>query len=220
MTIQEAMQQRHSVRSYTDEKIPQDVVIRLTAEIDACNRESGLHIQLVTEEPKAFDGMMAHYGSFSGVRNYIALIGKDGGGLEEQIGYYGERLVLLAQMLGLNTCWVAMTFSKSAAKKRCTVAPGEKLVCVLALGRGKTQGVPHRSKPMEALCQAAEPLPNWFRTGMEAAMLAPTAVNQQKFRVTLDKDRAEFTSLGGFYSAVDLGIVKYHFEVGSKRAVR
>jgi nitroreductase len=219
MTIQEAILARHAVRSYTDQKIPEDVVSRLKAEIDACNEQSGLHIQLVTDEPHAFDGMMAHYGKFSGVQNYIALIGPKSSRLEEQAGYYGERAALLAQTLGLNTCWVAMSFSKGAAKKRCAIAAGEKLVCVLALGYGATQGVPHRSKPMEALCRVDGAMPDWFRAGMEAAMLAPTAVNQQKFLITLSGDRAEAKSLGGFYSMVDLGIVRYHFEIGSGRPV-
>lgn len=217
MTIQEAMQARHSVRSYTEKKIPEDLVTRLNAEIEACNRESGLHIQLVTDEPHAFDGWMAHYGKFTGVRNYIALIGPESARLEEQAGYYGERLVLLAQTLGLNTCWVAMTFSKGAARQRCTIARGEKLACVIALGYGATQGVPHRSKPMEALCEADGPLPDWFRAGMEAAMLAPTAVNQQKFCIALKGDQVQARSLGGFYAKIDLGIVRYHFEAGSGR---
>ena len=220
MTILEAMQARHSVRSYTDRKIPADIVSRLREEIDACNRESGLSIQLATDEPRAFEGMMAHYGKFTGVRNYIALIGRKSGGLEEQAGYYGERLALLAQTLGLNTCWVAMTFSKGAVKRRCAIGTGEKLACVLALGYGATQGVPHRSKPMEALCKTDGTMPDWFRAGMEAAMLAPTAVNQQKFLITLTGDRAEANSLGGFYSMVDLGIVRYHFEAGSGKSLK
>ena len=219
MTILEAIQARHAVRSFTDQNIPDDLVSRLAEEIDACNQQSGLHIQLVTGEPHAFDGMMAHYGKFSGVQNYIALIGRKSIRLEEQIGYYGERVALFAQTLGLNTCWVAMSFSKGAAKKRCSIAAGEKLVCILALGYGATQGVPHRSKPMESLCRTDCAMPDWFRAGMEAAMLAPTAVNQQKFLITLAGDRAEAKSLGGFYSMVDLGIVRYHFEVGSGRPI-
>ena len=109
MNLTEAMKARHSVRRYQNKPLAADVISALQAEIAACNRESGLHIQLVTHEPKAFDGFMAHYGEFSGVRNYIAMIGKKGPTLEESCGYYGERLVLLAQQLGLNTCWVAMT---------------------------------------------------------------------------------------------------------------
>lgn len=215
MEILEAMKARHSVRSYHNKPIPDEVVSQLQAEIDACNKESGLHIQLVTGEPKAFDGMMAHYGKFSGVQNYIALIGKMSDDLEEKLGYYGERIALKAQILGLNTCWVAMTFSKGVTKKNCEIRQGEKLVCVLSLGYGAVQGVAHRSKPMEALCQTDIQMQDWFKAGMEAALLAPTATNQQKFMLTQKGNTVCIKSTGGFYSKVDMGIVKYHFEVGA-----
>lgn len=215
MTTLEAIQARHSVRSYRADPIPEDVKGRLNVEITACNREGGLHIQLVTEEPRAFDSGMARYGKFSGVRNYIALIGPKGDGLDEKLGWYGERLALLAQTLGLNTCWVALTFSKGAAKANSAVAAGEKLVCVLALGYGATQGVPHKSRPVDEVCRVTGTAPAWFAAGMEAALLAPTAVNQQKFLFTLDNGRVSAKSTGGFYSKVDLGIVKYHFQVGA-----
>lgn len=215
MELLEAIRRRHSVRQYTDQPIPAEVLAELEAEAAACNREGGLHMQLVSNEPEAFQGIMAHYGSFRGVRNYLALIGSKGPDLDEKIGYYGERLVLKATQLGLDSCWVALTFRKG--KCRCTVAPGEKLVCVAALGYGVTHGVPHKSRPMEDLCQVRGEMPAWFRSGMEAALLAPTAVNQQKFRLTLDGNTVQAESTGGFYSKVDLGIVKYHFEAGAGR---
>ena len=143
MEILEAMQARHSVRSYLDKKIPEKIISVLQSEIDRCNREGDLHIQMIIDEPKAFDGMMAHYGKFTGVQNYIALIGKKSGDLEERIGYYGERIALKAQTLGLNTCWVAMTFSKGAAKKHCTVSAGES---------GDDRA--HRHQPAEIFCAA------------------------------------------------------------------
>ena len=213
MTVTEAMQTRHSVRQYTDRPLGADEIAALKGAIDACNRESGLHIQLVTNEPKAFDGLMAHYGKFSGVTDYIAMIGPKGPRLDELCGYYGERLVLLAQQLGLNTCWVAMTYSK--IKTAFTVRSGEKLCVVIALGYGTTQGVPHKSKPVSAVAQADEPMPNWFRRGVEAALLAPTAMNQQKFMFTQKGDRVSVKSGRGFYTKLDLGIVKYHFELGA-----
>ena len=89
------------------------------------------------------------------------------------------------------------------------------LFCVIAIGYGKTGGVEHRSRPMSELCRVQGDMPEWFRKGMEAAMLAPTAVNQQKFLFTLDNDTVTAERTGGMYSLVDLGIVKYHFEVGS-----
>lgn len=215
MTILEAMKVRHSVRSYKQTPIDAEIIRALQKEIDSCNGESGLHIQLVTDEEKAFAGMMAHYGKFSGVRNYIALIGKKSPALDEKAGYYGERLALFAQTLGLNTCWVAMTFSKGVTKSNCKLEKGEKIVCVLSLGYGETQGVAHKSKQMEQLCHAENPMPAWFRSGMEAALLAPTAMNQQKFLFTQKADTVKAESTGGFYSKVDLGIVKYHFAIGA-----
>ena len=201
MEIRQAMKARHSVRRYTGKKIENETILALQAEIAACNSEGGVHMQLITDEPKAFGSFLVHYGLFHQVTNYIALIGKDGKELAEKLGYYGERVVLFAQALGLNTCWVAATFGKGAAKKSCRIGEGEKLVCVIALGYGEDQGTPHKSKPMQSLCSTGGDAPDWFQAGMEAALLAPTAVNQQKFLFTL--------------SNVDLGIVKYHFEVGA-----
>lgn len=213
MNTNEAIRERHSVRSYEDRAIDKDKIEVLEKEIAECNRLGGLDIQLVTDEPRAFDSFMAHYGKFSGVRNYIAMVGKKGE--DERIGYYGERLVLLAQTLGLNTCWVALTFSKR--KTGCKIGPDGKLFCVIAIGYGRTEGVEHRSRPMSELCRVQGDMPEWFRKGMEATMLAPTAVNQQKFLFTLDNDTVTAERTGGMYSLVDLGIVKYHFEIGSGR---
>lgn len=215
MTIEEAMERRHSVRAYTDRKIPEDIVQKLREEIETSNRESGLNMQLVLDDEKAFDSMMARYGKFSGVRNYVAMVGPKTSSLEETCGYYGERLVLAAQMLGLNSCWVGMTFAKGVVKKRISIEPGEKLLAVISLGYGETQGAPHRSKPLDALSSVRGTAPEWFWAGMKGAALAPTAVNQQKFRITWDEGKLTAKSLGGFYSKTDLGIVKYQFEAAA-----
>ena len=215
MDIMRAMELRHSVRAYTDRPIEEEVLSALRAEIDACNRESGLHIQLVTGEPRAFNSLMARYGSFSGVTDYLVLAGKKGPELEERCGFYGERLVLLAQSLGLNSCWVAMTYRK--VRTAYVLEEGEKAAVVIALGYGQTQGVPHKSKPIEAVVRAESPLPDWFRRGVEAALLAPTALNQQKFTFSLDGDRVSARAGSGFYTKIDLGIAKYHFEAGAGR---
>ena len=181
--------------------------------MDACNREGNLHIQLILDEPRAFGNVLAHYGFFKGVRNYLALVVKCGDDLDERAGYYGERIVLRAQMLGLNTCWVAVTYSKK--KNHIQVGPGEKVVCVIALGYGTNPGRPHRSRPMEMLCRVDGEMPDWFRRGIEAAMLAPTAVNQQKYRFTLCGDNEVQAEAGnGAFAKIDLGIAKYHFEIG------
>lgn len=213
MDIMEVMRARHSVRQYKNKPLETEHISALQSEIDLCNQESGLNIQLVINEPRAFDGFMAHYGKFSGVTNYIALIGKKEADLEEKCGYYGERLVLKTQQMGLNTCWVAMTYSK--IKSAFTVEAGEKLCIVISLGYGETQGVPHKSKSIEQVTKTVGSVPDWFRSGIEAALLAPTAMNQQKFSFTLTDNRVSVKAGIGFYTKIDLGIVRYHFELGA-----
>ena len=214
MEMSKIMKQRHSVRQYTDRAIEPEkrkVLDTLAADI---NRESGLHIQILYDEPKCFDSMMAHYGKFSGVQNYIALVGPKSDTLDEALGYYGEQLVLKAQELGLNTCWVAMTHGKS----RAVIGTGEKQVCLISLGYGCTSGAEHKNKSLPEVCNHQDGMPQWFLNGVNAALLAPTAMNQQKFFFTLQPDGTVKATCGkGFYTKLDLGIVKYHFEVGSGR---
>ena len=214
--INEAIRERHSVRKYLDKPLEADKTAELQAAIDRINREAGLNVQLVLEEPKAFSAGMWKYGQFSGVRNYFVMAGPKGEVVEEKIGYYGEELVLLAQMLGLNTCWVGLTYKKIPGT--LTLRDADTVHCVIALGYGENQGMQHPLKPMEKFVEADGPLPDWFQAGMEAALLAPTAVNQQKFKFILHgndqvETRTSFSPWG--YTHIDLGIVKYHFEVGA-----
>ena len=213
MTLMEAMQARHSVRQYREEALRKEDAALLREEIEACNAESGLHIQLVCGEPKAFSGLLARYGKFSGVTNYIALVGKKGPDLSETCGYFGERIVLRAQQIGLYTCWAAMTYSK--VPSAFSAGEGEKLCAVIAVGYGKTQGSGHRVKSLREVTEGEPPFPEWFVSGVEAALLAPTAMNQQKFRFALQGNRVSVTAGSGFYTKLDLGIVKYHFAMGA-----
>ena len=216
ITLQEAIEQRHSVRSYTLKAIEPEKVAALQKAIDESNRAGDLHIQLVTDEPRAFGSWLVHYGAFKNVRNYIALVGRKSDDLSERVGYYGEKLVLLAQQLGLNTCWVALTYSKRAS--RVTIGDNEKLVCVISLGYGTTQGPSHKIKRYDQVSDAGNDTPEWFKQGVDAALLAPTAINQQQFKFSLlDGNRVKAKAKLGFYAHVDLGIVRLHFEIGAGR---
>lgn len=219
MTLQEAITARHSVRKYIDKEIPADIVTALQDKIAEYNKVGNLNIQLVLNETRAFTGMLS-YGSFSGVRNYFVMVGKKGADLDERVGYYGEQLVLLAQTLGLNTCWVGLSYRK--VPEAYNVGKDEKLACMIALGYGETQGVSHKIKTIEQVSNASVLTPAWFKRGVEAALLAPTAVNQQKFSfeyVGMSNNRHLVRAKKGFsmigYTKIDLGIAKYHFEIGA-----
>lgn len=219
MTLQEAITARHSVRKYIDKEIPADIVTVLQDKIVEYNKVGNLNIQLVLNETRAFTGMLS-YGSFSGVRNYFVMVGKKGADLDERVGYYGEQLVLLSQTLGLNTCWVGLSYRK--VPEAYNVGKDEKLACMIALGYGETQGVSHKIKTVEQVSNASDLTPAWFKRGVEAALLAPTAVNLQKFSfeyVGMSNNRHQVRAKKGIsmigYTQMDLGIAKLHFEIGA-----
>lgn len=202
---------RHSVRSYEHKPVPADIRARVQEAVDQANRDAGLHIQVIWDETAVFAGKV------KGAENCIALVGRKGD--DEVLGYYGARILLAIQELGLNSVWVAMSFNKKEAERRCELVGGESVVNAIAFGYGTTQGKPHTSKPLEKHYTGTGELPDWFRAGMEAAMLAPTAINQQKFVFALNGDTVTAKAKLGPWSKVDLGIVKYFFELGSGHKV-
>ena len=221
MTIQEAIEARHSVRAYKGQPLAADVVEVLEDKIRELNEKGHLHMQLIRNETKAFQGKLAKYGKFRGVNDYIVMAGQKSDDLDERIGYYGEQLVLLAQTLGLNTCWVGLSYSKVPGTY--VLDAGEVIEAYISIGYGETQGVSHKIKSVEQVSNANDLTPSWFRQGVEAALLAPTAVNQQKFffeyipardgkpvRVLAKRN---FSLIG--FTQMDLGIAKCHFEIGA-----
>ena len=212
MDILKVMEERHSVRQYKDIPIEREKRAVLDSLAKELSDKSGLNIKIVYDDPNGFDSKLAHYGKFKNVNNYIALFGKKG--MDEAAGFYGEEMVLKAQEIGLNTCWVYLTFNKKAVKS--LAKDGETLYCVISLGYGENQGVPHKDKPIERLIDVKGEPPQGFYDGVKAAMLAPTATNQQKFKIRFADGQTEIVKNGiGFCINIDLGIVKYHFEKAS-----
>ena len=208
------------MRAYKNQPLAETHVEALQEKIDEVNREGGLHIQLILNEPKAFLGPFARYGKFSGVTNYLVMAGVKADDLDDRIGYYGEQLVLFAQTIGLNTCWVGLSYTK--IPDTYVLNEGEVIKAYISIGYGETQGVSHKIKRIDQVSNVSASTPEWFRRGVEAALLAPTAINQQKFSFEyvgntdgLPQVRAKkgFSLVG--YTHMDLGIAKYHFEIGA-----
>ncbi len=220
MTLQEAIKARHSVRAYKDQPLNEGIIKLLEDKIEVLNHEGRLHIQLIRNEPKAFQGTLAKYGKFRNVQNYLVMAGKKADDLNERVGYYGEQLVLLAQTIGLNTCWVGLSYKKVSGTY--VLGEDEKIACFIAIGYGVTDGAPHKIKSVGQVSNVGELTPSWFKKGVEAALLAPSSVNQQKFSfeyVGINANRHQVRAKKGFsvigYTQMDLGIAKYHFEIGA-----
>ena len=221
MTLLDAIQVRHSVRAYKEQPLTDADAQALQDKIDQVNREGRLHIQLIRNEPKAFLGPFARYGKFRNVTDYLVMAGVKADDLDERIGYYGEQLVLLAQTLGMNTCWVGLSYTKIPGTY--ALNEGEVIQAYISIGYGETQGVTHKIKRIDQVSNVSDASPDWFRCGVEAALLAPTAINQQKFSfegLPIEEGqrprvlaKRQFSLVG--YTQMDLGIAKYHFELAA-----
>ncbi len=211
----EAIRARHSVRNYKEDRIEPEKVALLKEKIDQLNAQGNLHLQFIEDAGKTYNKLLNKVMGLGSAPSVIACVGKDIDNLDQRVGYFGEQLVLYAQTLGLNTCW-AGTFNKDNIGAE--VLDGERLVISIAIGYGKDQGKPRKSKSADQVSEAKGARPAWFDRGVEMALLAPTAINQQKFLIKLNDDESvEFIDKGGVFSQIDLGIVKYHFEVGADR---
>ena len=221
MITVETIRERHSVREYDGKPLSRAEFDALGAVVEECARESGLDIQLVGNNPEVFN-VIARFGLIRGCRTHVAFVVDDAKAgdvaADEAIGYWGQKIVLAAQDMGLNTCWCALC---SRRKSRAVVAPGKKIRLIIAVGHGKTQGFTRKTKSVEALSSVeCAKAPAWFAAAMEAAQLAPTAMNNQNFKITLLSDgktvRIEAPQSG--LNAIDEGIVRRNFEIAANEA--
>lgn len=221
MITVETIRGRHSVREYDGKPLSRAEFNALGAVVEECARESGLDIQLVGDNPEVFN-VIARFGLIRGCRTHVAFVVDDGKArgvaADEAIGYWGQKIVLAAQDMGLNTCWCALCSRK---KSRAVVASGKKIRLIIAVGHGKTQGVSRKTKSVEALSSVeCVKAPAWFAAAMEAAQLAPTAMNNQNFKITLlsDAKTVRIDAPQSGLNVIDEGIVRCNFEIAANEA--
>ena len=226
MTINEAINERVSRRKYVEEELEQMQLEKMQKLIDEYNQIGGFRIELVLNNGEAFKGFTRSYGMLLGVNHYFGFIAKDDDPhADEKIGYYGELLVLHATMLGLGTCWIGGTFSKS--KTPFKLADGERLACLITVGKVEENPssrekliykMTHRkTKSAGEMFTSDGRAPDWFLSGMDAVVKAPSAMNKQPVMFAYEGGRvtAAVKSTTKYLVAFDLGIAKLHFEVGS-----
>lgn len=213
MTIKEAIEKRHMVRQYTNKAIPTDIAELLNARITMNNKKYSLHLALVVGNSDGINGMAKLLLSRA-VNNYIVLAGMDTPDLDEKLGYCGADLILYAQTLGLNTWWIGGMFNGKGALKNIK-NKDVRVNGVIAVGYGQTQGVPHKSKTAAEVSEYDEDTPQWFVDGVNALLYAPTALNKQPYVVKGNGNKVSISAGTGHFSGIDLGIGKYHFEVGA-----
>ena len=209
MTLQEAMKARHMVRKYTDKAIPADIAAKLNERVKQDNEQYGLSIKLMINDGSAVPGVIKLILA-KGVNKFFIMAGPKGA--DERLGYCGADLMLYAQTLGLNTWWVGGTYNRKGAAEK---SEGATPVGIIAVGYGQTQGVPHKTKTADAVSSYVGDVPDWFKEGVDAALLAQTALAKQAFILKGEGGTVHIDCDNGIFSGVDTGLVKYHFELGA-----
>ena len=138
--MKQAMYERHMVRKYLDKPIPQECREKIEQHTRMLNDEYGVDISLVLDNTEAFNAAIKLILA-KGVRNYFILAGPESADLNERLGMAGADLMLYCQTLGLNTWWVGGTFNRMKMEEK---AKGEKVIGIIALGYGATQGMKGR----------------------------------------------------------------------------
>lgn len=210
------MEKRHTVRKYLDKPLDMDLIGLLNDRIERNNCIYNLTFKLITNNSDGLSSL-ARLMSNNSVQNYIILAGKDNSDLDKKIGYCGADLILYAQSLGLNTWWCGGMFNGKNALKHLD-NKAVRVNGVIAIGYGKTQGVPHKSKTADQVSHFKGDAPGWFKSGIKALLLAPSALNRQPYIVNGEGNKVSLKVKNGTFSQVDLGIGKYFFELGAGKS--
>ena len=152
---------------------------------------------------------------FENVQRYAAVIATDSdprGAVNA--GVSGELLLLQAVRMGLAGVWVSGTFKRQ--KVGVTLAPGEKLLALIALG------VPPEP-PQPVTARDRKPVSNYFENDFSGAPLAlkeisiavqaaPSAMNMQPWRMCYEPEGKLVLRLKSpaFAAGLDLGIAAAH----------
>lgn len=231
----EAVRKRKSVRSFIPAKLKEQDERDLIKFIKELNKVyKGIRIEYVEEGfEEVAQGFIGSYGKIDGAQSYLVILSeKNTPYKNEKCGYMGEAAVLEAVAMGVSSCWVTGTYKKESVAKQIHIEDEELIKSVIALGYAKdklklseklikTVVSSGKRKPLEKLCDGGEDTswPDWTKTALETARLAPSAINRQPWRFKIDKDEItvylEDANGDKDSKKLDCGIAMLHLEVGA-----
>lgn len=234
----EAISLRSSRRKYERRRIEQEKLDRISSLLDELNggQDSCRVLLLRKHDGSAFSGIGGSYGAIGGAPSLLVFLvnatAPDG---YARIGYHGEAVVLEAVSEGLVTCWVSGMFSRDGVAGSIETAANERIVAVSPLGySGEKKAFSERMlsglagskrrKPLEELVDGdVSRWPEWARSAVEAARLAPSAMNRQPWLFRYGGEALSVEPAGSSSrnasKSLDCGIALRHLEVGARHSL-
>ena len=238
MLIQ-AIQKRQSVRTYTGQPLNDEHIALIKQYMSQLQAPFGVKakIELIRNNSVEKRIKLGTYGWIKGANEYLALIYQTAPFAETAAAYLFEEVVLYCTSIGLGTCWLGGSFSRSDFKKQLILAPNEKLRIVSPVGYAYTgdkkrflekyivQSEKNRMrKPFETLFfnlnfdnpLTATAAGEYFQP-LEMVRLAPSANNKQEWRILFEEKALHFYKKPyPMFDAIDMGIALCHFELSCK----
>lgn len=231
----EALITRRSRRLYNAEPVSRDVVQKLETMCESFRPFDSARAVLTECTEKVFKGIIGAYGRIRGAPLFVAFIGDTRDPhVQEMVGYTGEGIVLEATSLGLGTCWVGKSFDQKIASHFLSMNEHERVLAVSPVGYAAREasfeerlltgfGQTHKRKPIEELASGIPQAewPAWVRTSLDAARVAPSAVNRQPWRFQVETDGItisvdDMKDSYGISKRLDCGIAMLHIEIASR----
>lgn len=230
-----AIFRRTSRRTFEDREVEEEKVARIVTVCREFRPFSEARIEFVPGPPEGvFKGALGSYGKVKGARAYIAFIGDTRSARSrEAVGYTGEGVILEATALGLDTCWVGGFFRPEAVKQSLRLEGREEVLAVSPVGYAIMKkdlaertlsgfSRSRRRKPLDEIVSGRISSP-WIAEALEAARLAPSAVNRQPWLFRIDEEAVVISVRGSrrlspVSRRLDCGIAMLHFELGASAA--
>ncbi|MFC1846835.1 nitroreductase family protein [Chloroflexota bacterium] len=226
---------RRSRRRFDQKPLEPKALSQMAAICEKFQPFPGARSVLIKEPPESvFRGAIGPYGKIKGAPAFVAFIGDmDNPNVYEQVGYTGEGIILEAEAIELATCWVAGFFKRKVVKSLTNISKNERILAVTPVGHASESpsleeklmtgfGLTHKRRALSDLVTGLDESewPQWTKTALEAARLAPSAVNRQPWRfnvtessitVSVNTSRREY----GLPKRLCCGIAMLHIEVAA-----
>ncbi|MGM0420381.1 MAG: nitroreductase family protein [Bacillota bacterium] len=234
--LYQAIEARESRRKFKSRPLPQEQIDMLKARGDKIEEICpAVKIEIKSEGfERVSKNIFGLYGLISGAWSYGVVIADTScNNYQEQAGYGGEILVLSAEAAGIDSCWIGGFYDREALMKEVDIREGQEIMAIIALGQAKAKTTisekvvklvsgSKKRKELDELClpEFKEEWPEWIKTAVKAARLAPSAVNRQPWRFKVEDDTlillaAAEEDKGSVSPLLDCGIALAHLELGA-----
>ena len=228
LNMTQAIDRRISCRAFERRALEPQTQRLLLRYVQEQNAVSGMHIQFLSAPDEKSTVKLARTMFTSSPLQTLVLPGRQTPEQEEQAGYYGQRIVLHAQRLGLATCWVAGTYDHHSVHAQ--LEEGEQVLSVIPVGYAMEKmplkqqmirvGLRRGDRSEDAFVDSEvlySQLPEWFRFCVQAVRKGPSAVNGQPINLSWRNGEicACIWKSNHKMEYLDLGIAKAQFEAAA-----